>query len=123
MATVGVERFPPGTTENWSEVTAGVSLVVLTESVLVPKGALVMPRRVIWSSSPGLTNASVLKKQLTARLGSALLQPPTFWARVTSRMVAPFQPASPVPAGSWIVMRLLAAFERPPGAETLNPIT
>src|ERR1700754_386714 len=119
MLTLGLVTLAPLTTVKASEAIAGVSVVVDTDRVLLPAVAFVMPRSVISSWSLALTKASVLKKQVTARLPSGLLQKPTFCARVTSRTVAPFQPWPPLPAGSWMVMRLLAALERPPLAETL----
>ena len=120
--TVGGLIAASATTSKAVEVTRGRSLLVATDSVLLPTGPFVRPRSVSCSSSPGFTNALENSPQSETPF-SGRVQLPTSALRVTSRTVPLCQPSATVPAGRVTVSSLPASAERPPVADTVNAIT
>ena len=108
---------------NGAEFTAARSEVVLTAIVFpAPTGPLVSPPKVIRTTSPASTNWPAKSAHWIAS-PTGFEQLPTSTPRVTSRTVAPDQPAKPVPAGNVTSIRLLALLASPPVAETVKSAT
>src|SRR3954470_23827282 len=123
MLTNGVLIWPPDSTEKPSLVTIGRSLVVATVSVLVPRGPLVMPRRMIWSRSPPLANEPEKNPQTETWAAFGSGHEPTSTLRVTSWIVPLRQSGVVASDGSVTVLWLPPSLDIPPVAETANAAT
>ena len=107
---------------NGFDWTCGTSELVATVTVRLPSPALVRPRSVISSASPGLAKPEEKNVQ-RVRPAVGCGQLPMSTARVRLRTVPLTQLPVPVPAGRSTVIALPASPDSPPVAETWKPTT